>query len=92
MPRQRSPIQRAAGKLTSAIQKEWGEALGKPGEKVSEEVMHNSHRLLQAAAQGRLKEFLGDGTVGDFLGRHWVHAHSDLKRQIQVLQDLLDTS
>lgn len=54
--------------------------------------MHNSHRLLQAAAQGRLKEFLGDGTVGDFLGRHWVHAHSDLKRQIQVLQDLLDTS
>ena len=92
MPRNRSDIQRAAGKLISSIQKEWTKLLGCPGAEVSEEVMHNSHKLLGAASDGRLREFLSDRTIEDYLGRNWVRAHPEIRPEIKALQDLVDAS
>jgi hypothetical protein len=92
MPRQKSDIERAAGKLISSIQKEWGELLGDSGAEVSEEVMHNSHYLLGAASDGKLKEFLSGRTIEEYLGRHWVRAHPAVRPEIKTLQDLVDAT
>lgn len=86
MPRVRTPLERAAGKLTSAIQREWSAEAGEPSASVSEEVMHMSHSLLQAAATGSIAKVVGSGSVAEFLGKQWVHAHPRVWPHIQVLE------
>jgi hypothetical protein len=49
MPRARSSLEIAAGKLISAIQREWSAEAGELSASASEEVMHSSHALLAAA-------------------------------------------
>lgn len=75
MPRKRTHLEAAAGTLISAIQEEWGEETGEPRSAKSEQVMHMSHDLLQAAKTGSLTSVLGHSTVAEFLGEQWVHAH-----------------
>ena len=48
MPKVKTPLRRAAGKLTSAIQKEWDDELGTDDAEESENVMHRSHDFIQA--------------------------------------------
>lgn len=90
MPRNRTELERAVGKLISSIQKEWGEVLGEPGATVSEEAMHNCHDLLGAASTGTLKEFLAGRSVEEYIGRHWVRAHPAVRPDVRHLQGLLD--
>lgn len=81
------PLAAAAGKLISAIQKEWGEEAGRPESAVSEEVMHTSHGLLQAAIRdGSIASALGTRTVAEFLGVQWVHEHPKVWPYIQALE------
>lgn len=83
----RTPLEAAAGKLISAIQKEWGEEAGRPESAVSEEVMHTSHDLLQAAVrEGSIAGALGTRTVAEFLGVQWVHEHPKVWPAIQALE------
>jgi hypothetical protein len=58
MAKTRSEIETAAGKLTSAIQKVWSNEAGEPEAKDSEEVLHQSHDLIQAAKCDRIDEVL----------------------------------
>jgi hypothetical protein len=88
MPRNRTPLEVAAGKLISAIQREWNEEAGEPYAEISENVMHRSHALLQAAKQGSISTVVGAGTVSDFLGKRWVRAHPKVWAHIQVLEAL----
>lgn len=88
MPRNRTLLEVAAGKLISVIQREWMAEAGEPGSAASEAVMHTSHSLLQAAKSGSIKDVVGAGTVVDFLGTQWVHAHPRVWPHIQVLESL----
>ena len=86
MPRSRTEVQRAAGKLTSAIQKVWGEELGEAGAKVSEEALHISHTILQACSAGSLNQALAGRTISEFIGQTWVHRHRGVQAAIRVLE------
>lgn len=64
MPRDRTSLEKAAGKLISAIQKEWTAELGEPQADASEATMHASHSLLQAAsAFGSIARVLGEAVA-----------------------------
>ncbi len=82
----RTPLEAAAGKLISAIQREWHAEAGEPSALESEEVMHACHGLLKAAKNGSLSAVLGSKTVAQFLGTHWVAAHPNVSAVISELE------
>ena len=87
MPRDRTPLEKAAGKLISAIQREWTTEMGDPQADASEAVMHASHSLLQAAsAPGSISGVIGKGSVSEFLGQVWVDAHPNVLPAIRALE------
>ena len=87
MPRDRTPLEKAAGKLISAIQREWTAELGDPQADASEAVMHASHSLLQAAsASGSLAGVIGESSVSEFLGQAWVDGHPNVLPPIRALE------
>ena len=88
MPRARSSLEIAAGKLISAIQREWSAEAGELSASASEEVMHSSHALLAAAKGGSLASVVGAGTVSDYLGKEWVNAHPRVWPHIQILESV----
>ena len=89
MPRSRSPIEAAAGKLVSAIQREWGDEAGESTSAASEEVMHACHLLLQAVKNGSVTTVLGRRSVAEFLGERWVREHPRVWSHLQVFEALL---
>lgn len=86
MPRHRTKIEEAAGKLASAIQREWGDEVGQPCADASEEVMHTSHDLLKAAKGGSVASATGGRSVTDFLGEKWVKEHPRVNPFIAALE------
>lgn len=87
MPRDRTSLEKAAGKLISAIQREWTAELGEPQADASEAAMHASHSLLQAAsAFGSIARVIGESSVSEFLGRGWVDAHPNVLPSIRALE------
>jgi hypothetical protein len=92
MPRSRSPLERAAGQLISAIQREWHAEIGEPAAAESEAVMHASHGLLQAAKSGSLVAVVGDKSISEFLGKEWVKAHPRVLPYIEALESCITPS
>ena len=86
MPRKRSTLQKATGKLTYSIQKEWSEELGTPSATESEEVMYRSQALTQATVTGSIENLLGTRTVTNFLGTEWVKRHPNVLAAIAVVE------
>ena len=82
----RTPIEIAAGKLISAIQKEWTAELGEPRADQSEQAMNRAHDLLQAAKAGTVHECLNGQTVAQFLGQSWVMQHTRVLPSITALE------
>ena len=89
MGRSRTESEIAAGKLVSAVQKEWGQYLGEPGAEVAEEVMNLAHELLQARSAQAMSKILGDRSVTQFLGETWVLRHPSVNRAIRNLEATL---
>lgn len=89
MPKKKTDLQKAAGKLISAIQKEWGEDLGGSCAEFSEEVMSAAHTLLQAASAEEMAAVLGPKSVRQYLGDVWVQKHPSVKPAIESLEFLL---
>lgn len=89
MPRNRAELEKAAGKLTSAIQKEWHQSLGTTTSSANEEVMHISHSLVKATKNGNIIQALRGGSVTDYLGREWVAHHPDVLPAIDYFEMLL---
>ena len=75
MTNRRKPLDAAAGKLISAIQKEWGELAGEPGADEAEEVMNRAHELLQASVAGSVHKLLAGRCAREFLDPVWVEMH-----------------
>ena len=86
MPKEKSDLEKAAGKLISAIQKEWGNELGESTAEVSELVMNKGHDLLAGAKNGTLLKVLNGGSVTQFLGETWVRSHPSVKNSIESLE------
>ncbi len=89
MPRARTPLQRAAGKLISAVQKEWHDELGEPGAAVSEQAMYNAAELLRLEDRESIAEFLGSRSVADHIGTTWVKAHPRVLAEIRDFEAVL---
>lgn len=89
MPRKRSELQRALGKLISAIQKEWGAQLGEPQAEFSEDVMDSTHHLLQAGTVEGVKEVLGPLTLRQYIGEVWLQGHPQVKPAVAAVEELL---
>ena len=89
MPKNRSEVERAAGKLVSAIQKEWGNDLGETHAEFSEDVVNSAHNLLQAGSADGIRKLLGARNVTQFLGEIWVRRHPAVKSAIESLEALL---
>ena len=86
MPKKRTPLERAAGKLISAIQREWGAEAGESASYVSEQVMSSAHKLLAAATSGSLEQILAGRPVSDYLGPLWVRRHPAVVSAIRALE------
>lgn len=86
MAKDKTEVQRAAGGLISAIQKEWGADLGESHADFSEDVMNAAHDLLQAGTVEAMKKILGPMTVKQYLGDVWVQKHPDVKPAIESLE------
>lgn len=89
MPRKKSDFQRAAGKLISEIQKEWGNELGNTNSEFSEKVMNLAHDILQAGSQEKARQLLGNMNIKQYLGEVWIQAHPRVKPAIRVIEELL---
>jgi hypothetical protein len=89
MPKERTAIEAAAGKLISAVQREWGAEAGTPEEKLSEQVLYRAHDLLQSAKADSLCAKLGSHGVADYLGASWVGQHLSVMPMIKELESLL---
>lgn len=86
MTHSRTKLEAAAGKLISAIQKEWHCEAGEPESAVSEAVMHSAHELLQASKSGSLATVIGSGPVSSYLGDPWVQEHPRVVPYIEALE------
>ena len=89
MPKVKTPLRRAAGKLTSAIQKEWDDELGTDDAEESENVMHRSHDFIQAKGVEDVVELLGGRNVSEYLGEEWVQRHPKVVSFIEALEQEL---
>lgn len=89
MSKKQTDLQKAAGKLISSIQKEWGKELGEPRAELSENVMHTAHNFLQAGSAEEMKTLLGTMTIRQYLGEAWVRAHPKVQAAILTLDELL---
>lgn len=92
MPKKKSPLEQAAGKLISAIQKQWGNDLGETTAEVSEEVMGKGHNLLQASTRNEVSKVLCGLTVTQYLGELWVRRHPSIKEYIENFERELRSS
>jgi len=82
-------FEKSAGKLISAIQKEWNKELGEPGGRVSELVMAKAQDLLTAAKENRVLAVLDGLSVTRFLGETWVRQHPGVKQCIAGFEAML---
>jgi hypothetical protein len=91
MSKVKTDLQKATGKLISAIQKEWGEELGLGDSRAefTENVMNNAHNLLQAGSAEEIKKLLGALNVRQYLGEVWVQSHPRVKPFISAIEGLL---
>ena len=89
MPREKSKSESAAGRLISAIQKEWWLELGEPQAEQSELVMGRAHELLQARNAVSMLSVLGSKSVAEFLGESWLQSHKGVKPSICELESAM---
>lgn len=90
MPKNKTELQKAIGKLISLIQKEWGKDLGEDYSEVSEEIMNKGHDLLKATTKEDVKKLLGQLTVRQYMGEIWLQAHPGVKEQVIVIEKILE--
>jgi len=85
MPRKRSPVGIAVGKLILAIQKEREEAVGEPDAALAHRVMGRARTLLQAAQTASVASLLDGRSVAEYLDPAWVERHPSVKPGIAAL-------
>jgi hypothetical protein len=85
-------LEQAAGKLISAIQREWGKELGESVAELSEDVIDKGHDLLRASKERKVRFILGGLRVTQYLGELWVQRHPEVKELIAQFERELEAS
>jgi hypothetical protein len=75
MPKRRSDLQLAIGKLIVSVQQAWNDEIGLPEDEETLSVMYRCHSLLQAATVSDLTDFLKGRTVASYVGGLWLGSH-----------------
>ncbi len=88
MPRNRTELEKLAGKLISSIQKVWGEQSGEEQAEISEEVMYKGHDLLQAGSIENMNSLLGSLSVSEYLGEEWLQSQPQIMEQVKRIESL----
>ena len=86
MTNSRTALEAAAGKLISAIQKQWHSEVGEPESAASEAIMRAAHEHLQASKSRSLATIIGSGSVSSYPGDQWVQQHPSVVPYIAALQ------
>jgi hypothetical protein len=82
MPRKRSPVAIAAGKLILAIEKACGESAGESDSIPAQKVMHRARTLLRAAQSATASNLLDGRSVAEYLDPVWVQMHPSVEPSI----------
>ena len=85
MPRKRSPVAIAAGKLILAIQKVRAEVVREPDATLAQKVLNRAHTLLQAAQSASASSLLDGRSVAEYLDPVWVRMHPSVEPSIVAL-------
>jgi len=85
MKRDETDLQRALGRLLTAIQSEEMRALGTPWWSDTHAALRRAEELYWAAKHGRLEVAMGARSPRDYLGQDWLSRHP---RILPALQDL----
>ena len=89
MPRARTPLQAAIGRLISAIQKVWGTELGEPYAEFSQDVISKAHLLLRAGNKEQIIKTLDGLSLPQFLGEVWLQKHPEIKPFVASVEEWL---
>ena len=84
MPRKRSTLGIAAGKLLMAIQKESTVATDEE-QVLANKIAKRAQTLLQAAHQDYVLGLLNGKTVAEYLDAQWVAAHADVQQCVDAV-------
>jgi hypothetical protein len=82
-----STIEKSAGKLISAIQKEWVKEAGELSADESENVMYKAHDILHACKKNELSKLLNGKSITAYLGTVWVENHQSVKLTINKFKN-----
>jgi hypothetical protein len=85
VPRKRSPVAIAAGKLILAIQKACEEAVREPDTALAQKVVYRARTLLRAAQSDSVSNLLDGRSVAEYLDPVWVEMHPSVKPGIAAL-------
>lgn len=77
MPKNRSDLQLAIGKLIVSVQQAWNDECGLPEAEETLSVVYRCHSLLQAAKAGDITDFLEGRTVAGYIGGLWLGRHPE---------------
>lgn len=91
MPRKRSPVAIAAGKVILALQKELEDVVGESDAALAQKVMYRAQILLRAAQSASVSSLLDGRSVAEYLDPVWVEMHPSVKPSIVGLVAALST-
>jgi len=89
MPKEKTPLSRAGGKLVSAVQKVWISQGGEPNAEFSLDVLDAAHELASASNATSLAEMLGGRSVKQYLGELWVQRYPSIKPEIELFESAM---
>ncbi len=85
MPKEASDLERALGRLLTAVQSEETRAVDSPDWRATHAVLGRVEALYWAAKRAMLAETLGEAGLRDYLGPQWLTQHP---RVLPAVQDL----
>jgi hypothetical protein len=85
MPREASDLERALGRLLTAVQSEETRAIDSPDWRATHAVLQRVETLYWAAKRAMFEETLGEDGVRGYLGLQWLANHP---RVLPAIQDL----
>ncbi|WP_233840664.1 hypothetical protein [Dyella sp. 2HG41-7] len=91
MPRNRSDLELAIGKLIVMAQREWENESGEPEGEESLSVMYRCHELLRAAKADELKNLLNGRTLAGYLGGLWHGTHPKVVPSVEAVAKAMAT-
>lgn len=89
MPKSKTPLARAAGKLISAVQKVSFAQIGEPNAEFSMNVLDAAHQLAQAEGASAVVGVLEGRSVSRYLGELWVRRFPSVFPAIRAFEEAL---